>query len=66
MIHPFILTEMLGAELADAVLAAQARLSDETVLARGEAGLWLVERAEVVLASGLSHDDAVAVVVALA
>jgi hypothetical protein len=62
----FVLTEMLGETLADAVTAAQARLGDATVTARCEAGLWLVERAGAAVETGLTYEACVAAVEALA
>lgn len=54
-----ILREMIGDVLADAVEAARERLDDESVMARCAEGLWSVEVGGDVVASGLSHDDAV-------
>lgn len=62
--NPMIL-DMLGDELKSAVMDAQTRLADDTIIARCEAGLWLVERAAVSVATGLTYDAAVAAVVAL-
>lgn len=56
---PLVL-DMLGDDIKDAVLAAQTRLSDTTIMARCSAGLWLVERAGVDVATGLTHDAALA------
>lgn len=57
--------EMLGDQLADAVDAARDRLSNDTVIARCNAGLWLVEVDGAPVAEGLSYDDAVAATAAL-
>lgn len=62
--NPIIL-DMLGDELKDAVLAAQARLSDDTIIARCEAGLWLTERADVTVDEGLSYEACVTAIGAL-
>jgi len=63
--NPIVL-DMLGDELRDAVVAAQARLHDDTIIARCEAGLWLVERAGATVEAGLSYEACVAGVAALA
>jgi hypothetical protein len=56
---------MLGDALANAVDAARARLEDDTVEARCEAGLWSIERAGEAVASGLSYEAATAAAEAL-
>jgi hypothetical protein len=60
------LRDMLGDALADAVDAARLRLSDDTVMARCEAGLWFVERAGSPVAEGLTYEGAVTATEALA
>lgn len=62
--NPVIL-DMLGDELKDAVIAAQARLSDETIIARCAAGLWLTEREGETIDEGLSYEACVTAVEAL-
>lgn len=57
--NPLIL-DMLGEQLKTAVTDAQARVADDTVMARCEEGLWLVERAGATLVDGLTYDQAVA------
>ena len=54
---PFVL-DMLGDDMKDAVLTAQTRCTDTSIMARCSAGLWLVERGGVTIVDDLSHDDA--------
>lgn len=62
--NPLIL-DMLGDTLKEAVTTAQTRLGDDTIMARCDEGLWLVERAGAVLEHGLTYDAAVAALGAL-
>lgn len=57
--------DMLGAELADAVDAARDRTANDTVIARCDAGLWLIEVDGVSVASGLTYAGAVEAAAAL-
>lgn len=56
--NPLIL-DMLGDGLRDAVVQAQTRLGDDTVMARCENGVWLVERGGAELVTGLTYADAI-------
>lgn len=60
-----IIREMVGDVLANAIDAAQTRLENDTVIARCDAGLWLIEVDGAAVASGLGYDDAVAAAEAL-
>lgn len=51
--------EMLGDQLFDAVEAAADRLGNDTVIARCNAGLWLVEVDGEAVAEGLTYEGAV-------
>lgn len=51
--------DMVGDALADAIDAARDRTGNDTVMARCEAGLWLVEVDGDAVASGLTYDDAI-------
>lgn len=57
--------DMLGDPLRDAVTAARARLTDDTVMASCNAGLWLVERGGAPIETGLTYEACVAAVEAL-
>jgi hypothetical protein len=61
----FATRDMIGTELADAIDAAQARLSDETITARCANAEWLIERDGAPVAEGLTYDEAVAAATAL-
>ncbi|MCW5760877.1 MAG: hypothetical protein KIS90_13995 [Phenylobacterium sp.] len=60
-----IIREMLGEPLANAVEAAQVRLTNDTVIARCAMGVWSVEVDGDEVAGGLSYADAVDAVEAL-
>lgn len=51
--------DMLGEELSSAVVAAQGRLSDDTIIARCNEGLWLVERGGVTVHGDLTYAEAI-------
>lgn len=59
------LRSMIGDDLADAVDAARERLTDDTIMARCEAGQWIVEVGGDAVASGLTYADAVDAVASL-
>lgn len=59
------LRDMIGDQLADAVDAARERLADDTVMARCNEGLWLVEVGGENVAEGLTYQQAVDVAAAL-
>lgn len=61
-----VLVDMLGESLATAVVAAQDRLSDDTIMSRCINGLWLIERAGDNVVADLSYEDAIAQLEALA
>lgn len=61
-----IFLEMLGEDIRAAILAARARLADETILIRIDRGLCSVERGGAVVAEGIGPDDVPAALAGLA
>jgi len=57
-ISPLIL-DMLSENLKDAVVDAQTRLADDTIMARVNIGLVDIEVSGVIVAPGLSEEDAI-------
>ena len=65
-LQDFVFLDMLGEELKAAILAARARLGDETILVRIDRGLCSIERGGVEVAKCIGPDDAPAALEALA
>ena len=57
-ISPLIL-DMLSESLKDAVVDAQTRLADDTIMARVNIGLVDIEVSGVIVTPGLSEEDAI-------